>query len=101
MFSLLTSIFLFCVARQQNSLAARPDCAVTFLWQEELLIVPRLLRKVGEGVVEGLKEGERDLVFIVTLVNAVNCPMYSQFILLLLLPSNIMLMRFKPLTIVQ
>ena len=50
---------------------------------------------------EGLKEGERDLVFIVTLVNAVNCPMYSQFILLLLLPSNIMLMRFKPLTIVQ
>ena len=48
--------------RQQNILAVRPDWVVTLGWQEEMLIVPRLLREVGEE--EG--EGEMAFVFSVT-----------------------------------
>ena len=53
MLSYPTFVLLSSTARQQNSLAARPDWAVTAGWQEERLILPGLVMEVGWRVGEG------------------------------------------------
>ena len=53
MLSYPTFVLLSSTARQQNSLAARPDWAFTAGWQEERLILPGLVLGVGWRVGDG------------------------------------------------
>ena len=60
MLSYPTFVLLSSTARQQNSLAARPDWAVTAGWQEERLILPGLVLGVGWRVGDGDWRGKKE-----------------------------------------